>query len=59
MPAPNFLQNRKASWDLAHRIENYWHSRGYLLVRAWVESVYDNGDAPYQIRSNIRFAPHE
>jgi len=52
----NYLYSRRLSWELAERIENFWHRKGYRHVRVWVESVYNNETEPYQVRSNIKFA---
>ena len=52
----NYLYSRRLSWELAERIENFWHRKGYRHVRVWVESVYNNETEPYQVGSNIKFA---
>lgn len=49
------LQRENA--DLAERIEKFWHARGYLKVKVWVERERQGEDAvalgKYCVRSNL------
>lgn len=54
---PDYLKDFAASRILANKIERYWHTKGYLHVKAWVEKEL----MPYMhytVRTNIRFKEH-
>lgn len=53
------LDNKIESINMARRIQDYWHRRGFLKVRVWSEKVMINEATPrenmfYQIRSNLK-----
>jgi hypothetical protein len=53
---PNYLTDKRASNQLAKRIEQFWHNKGYLSVKAWVETHQGiDGSKTHMVRSNITF----
>lgn len=58
-PAPkgNYLASHSDSLKLSKNIEHYWHSRGYMKVKAWVEKqILSEYTKPiYIIRSNLSY----
>jgi len=57
----DYIKNRYASQDLANKIRNWWHNKGYTSVQVWVEEenpITDFGTKlppSYSVRSNINF----
>ena len=56
-PNGNYLASHSDSMKLVKTIENYWHSRGHMKVKAWVEKqILSNYTRPiYIIRSNLSY----
>lgn len=50
----DYLGNLFSSRILAHKIEQYWASKGRNDVRAWVETEEFGPGKIYVIRSNIK-----
>ena len=59
MKKNDYLRNRFAAEDLASRITDWWHQRGFIGVRVWVEEEQVTSPfgaklpTNYSIRSNI------
>ncbi len=57
----DYIRNRFASEELAEKIRDYWHRRGFVGVKVWVEEdrpITDFGTrlpSNYVVRSNIVF----
>lgn len=54
---PDYTCDIEHARELAKRVQNYYTSRGYSKVRAWIEpiSILPNNKKVYGIRSNIVF----
>jgi hypothetical protein len=52
----NYCEDYNAAKDLAIKIQNYWHKKGFSKVRVWLEPIdLANGSKRYDIRGNIEF----
>lgn len=54
MATPDYLADKFSASVLARKIEAYYHKRGRLRVRVWVEPI-EEPTRHWAIRSNIRF----
>ena len=56
----DYIRDKRASENLATKIQNWWHSRGYTQVRVWVEEAVATTDygtklpSNFYVRSNIQ-----
>lgn len=53
IPNRDWIGDKYSASVLARRIENFWHKKGFSLVKVWVEPFHSNGLKMYAVRSNI------
>lgn len=54
----DYLKNKPASIELAKRLQDFYHKKGYSFIKVWVEDFpSETPETPeyYSIRSNIKF----
>jgi predicted rRNA methylase YqxC with S4 and FtsJ domains len=59
MSKKDYIRDKEASKELAEKIQNWYHKRGYKSVRVWVEheKIFNvNGVITnFYVRSNLKF----
>lgn len=54
---PDYTGDRNHANDLARKLQDFYHKRGYQEVRVWVEPEFINSDRRiFGVRSNISFS---
>lgn len=52
---PDYTCDYEAAKELAKKVQDFYHSRGYKKVRCWIEPIATIPQKVFGVRSNIVF----
>jgi len=53
---PDYTCDKSAAKELAKRVEEYYHKKGYKSVKVWLELNKERGYPIWEIRTNLLFS---